>query len=499
MNTIERNSIGTDVTETAQLGNALSGVTISGWNNLVGDANDTSLGNIISGNGTNGVAILGPGAANNLVTGNFIGVAADGASPLRNGGNGVSISTGATSNIIGGRIGNVISSNGQNGILITDVGTNGNRVYGNYIGLDESGAYADGNTLDGVRIDGGSNNTIGGAQTAVSFSMRNVISANGGNGVTITSTAEDSVASGNVISGNYIGTDATGTVIADSRGELLGNVSAGVFIDNGQSNYVGADIDANSDAVNVISGNGTAGVSLGGNSQQNYVQGNYVGTNVTGTVGLPNASGISVSGTSNTIGDVIEDGRNLVSGNTGDGIDVFGSNIKVLYNWVGVNSSGNVGLGNSKDGILLKGAAAAILTANVIADNGFAGTNYAGLQLEVSNDAKVYGNYIGLGADGTTVLGNTGDGIYIVSSSGNVIGGNGANANYIAGTKKTSFGDRGYGIALADSAAGNWLDDNYIGFDAELPPAPAANSGGGINDASGGANVINIPPWHIQP
>jgi hypothetical protein len=384
----------------------------------------------------------------------------------------------------------VISANGQSGVFLNGSGVNNNTVAGNYIGLDYTGTYADGNQLDGVRIDGGANNTIGGAQSAVLNPQRNVISANGGNGVTITTTEEDTAAaSGNIVSGNYIGTDQTGQRITDPLANSLGNAAYGVFIDKGQSNTIGGVMNGDSDAVNLISGNAT-GIGCGGNAQSNNVLGNYVGTNVAGTAALANGTGIVVGGTSNNIGNGNANALNLVSGNTGDGIAVTGSSITVKKNWVGVTIAGNVGLGNGHNGILLDGASTATVSLNVIANNGTTGSVlWDGLQIVSSNNATVKGNKIGLGADGVTLLGNKADGIFIVSSSGDVIGGAGADVNYIAD-------NNGWGINLAVSATGNTLNDNWVGYDKN--GKLDANQGGGVNNQSG-SNTNNIPAGHVQP
>jgi hypothetical protein len=252
-------------------------------------------------------------------------------------------------------------------------------------------------------------------------------------------------------------------------------------------------MNANSDAVNVISGN-AGGVECSTDAQQNNVLGNYVGTDVTGTKALANGTGMKVGGTSNNIGSI--NGLNLVSGNTGDGILVTGSSINVVRNWVGVTIAGNVGLGNGQNGIFLSNASTATVTNNVIASNGSAGTSYAGLEISGSNNATVKGNMIGLGSDGTTVLGNNGDGIYIASSTGDTIGGNGADVNYIAGTIKPPGTSLGWAIDLAASATGNILNDNWVGYDKN--GKLAKNQGGGVDDRAGG-NTNNIPAAHVQP
>ena len=121
---------------------------------------------------------------------------------------------------------------------------------------------------------------------------RNVISGNGDDGVEIYAGA-----SANVVAGDYIGTDTTGT-------RALGNGNEGVNIYNGASgNTIGGTIAAVRD---VISANKQSGVSFSASgTTTNLVAGDYIGTDVTGTVALGNVfEGVTfVDGASgNTIG-----------------------------------------------------------------------------------------------------------------------------------------------------------------------------------------------------
>ena len=88
---------------------------------------------------------------------------------------------------------------------------------------------------------------------------------------------------GNQVQGNLIGTNAAGTA-------SLGNVVDGILIANSPSNVVGGTTALHR---NIISGNGTSGVALSGpGSAKNTIQGNYIGTNITGTAALTQRNGI---------------------------------------------------------------------------------------------------------------------------------------------------------------------------------------------------------------
>ena len=189
--------------------------------------------NVISGNGWDGVHIIGSGTTGNVVVGDYIGTDVSGSQPLGNAASGVAVFNAASKNLIGGvatGAGNTISANAGYGVYISDEGTVGNVVVGDYIGTDASGTHALGNGNDGVIIQSlATNNTIGGTNPADG----NVISANDGYGVHVTgASAED-----NPVLDNTIGTDLTGTIVlANSRG--------GVEFDNSAANntFGGSDV-----------------------------------------------------------------------------------------------------------------------------------------------------------------------------------------------------------------------------------------------------------------
>lgn len=216
-NIVEGNFIGVDAAATSALGNSGSGVRITSPNNTVGGT--TAAGrNVISGNRFNGVFIAAADAAGNAVLGNFIGTDVNGTAPLGNSFEGVRII--APNNAVGGAtVGarNVISGN-QNGISILGSPSAGNVVQGNFIGTEVSGTAPLGNSARGVYVDG-SNNTVGGTATGAgnvisSNGSDGVIIA----GVFLTGDPVPGGATDNLVQGNFIGTDASGKIALSNGG-----------------------------------------------------------------------------------------------------------------------------------------------------------------------------------------------------------------------------------------------------------------------------------------
>lgn len=264
----------------------------------------------------------------------------------------------------------------------------GNVIEGNLIGTDVDGATDQGNSNDGVRVDGVPNNTIGGTVS----SARNVISGNNNDGIEI----NGSGASGNVVRGNFIGTKANGT-------EALGNTQRGVFINDAPSNVIGGTVGG---ARNLISGNrNNDGVEINGSAAGgNLVQGNFIGTDVGGTIGLGNGvDGVRISGGAdqNVIGP-----DNVISGNTGDGVEITGSgttNNQVHGNLIGTNAMGTSALGNGGHGVHVSSSASANTIGGASAGNVIAFNNGDGIFVASGTRNRIQQNAIfsngGLGID----------------------------------------------------------------------------------------------------
>jgi hypothetical protein len=158
-NKVVGNFIGTDPSGTQKLGNYL-GILSAGSNNTVGGTTAAER-NVVSGNILDGVRIYGPNAMGNKVAGNYIGTDPSGTKDLGNSNKGVYIYE-AKNNTVGGATAgerNVISGNNSDGVRIIGSGASGNKVAGNYVGTDKNGTAALGNGGDGVYIKGAPNNT----------------------------------------------------------------------------------------------------------------------------------------------------------------------------------------------------------------------------------------------------------------------------------------------------------------------------------------------------
>src|SRR5205823_13017522 len=88
----------------------------------------------------------------------------------------------------------------------------------------------------------------------------------------------------------------------------------------------------------------------------NLIEGNYIGTDATGTFSLGNvARGVFLGESEkNTIGGTTAGARNVISGNFLNGVDItgqFSSHNVVQGNYIGTDASGTVAVGNGRSGV----------------------------------------------------------------------------------------------------------------------------------------------------
>jgi titin len=343
-------------------------------------------GDIISGNAGDGVQIDDNYSQDNVVEGDHIGTDASGELALGNGRDGVYLWAGGELTTIGGTSAaarNVISGNAANGVII-DLGSSGNKVQGNFIGTDATGARALPNGNDGVLITGDSAyNTIGGT----TLGSGNVISGNVYAGVMINGART----SYNIVASNFIGTDASSTV-------AVGNGAYGVLIDQGASNNtVGATTPA---ARNVISGNVFDGVYItDAGTTGNVVEGDYIGSDETGTVAVGNGgSGVEIvaGATNNTVGSPSNDSINLIEYNQVSGVFIAGATTtgNVLESDIialnGMGAAPGVG-----DGVFIEQVAGTLIEGCFIEANRDWGIALYGAPSVITSTNTVLGNGLG--------------------------------------------------------------------------------------------------------
>lgn len=508
------NIIGADATGARRLPNGFHGVEVTGSpGNFIGGSNNPPAalaGNLISGNGDgaegHGVGVLiSLAAANNTVQGNLIGTDLAGENAMPNLLSGVLLTdTGTNTNQIGGTgfdVENIISGNTLDGVAIQN-GAAENRVQGNIIGLNRTGARVLGNGANGVQIFDAPRNSIGGETTVIGTAPGNTISGNGlvgaqGHGIAIAGPN----AMGNVVRGNLVGTDATGT-------QALGNGLNGVYLQGAPGNTIGGEtLVGIASPRNVIAANGQAGVKIeGAGAGDNKVLGNFIGLNAAGTTALGNGSdgivvqdalGATIGGSAARAGALP---GNVISGNRGNGVGLYGAGTtrsRVVGNLIGPDAAGATSLGNTRAGVVIDSASdntiggprsgAGPQPGNVISGNGEDGIQ---LTRPGATTNTVQGNFIGAAADGTSALGNDGHGVFFtLGASENDIGGVGAGeGNVIAH-------NAGAGI-FADSGRTNTFAVNSIFANGSLglDLAPAGATANDSGDADDGPNRLqNFP------
>jgi CSLREA domain-containing protein len=468
-NHLEGNYIGTNAAgDGPGPGNGSNGVSVTGVANYIGWLGTTptppaQARNIISANGASGIEVRGVAAGSNLIGGNYIGTDRDGSKDLGNGFNGVWI-VDAPVNIVGGTLPeerNVISGNGHHGVDIGGITATGNKIQGNYIGTDKDGKLDLGNDVDGIQIFDAYANVVGGTNAG----ERNVIVGNGGDGIQI----QNPNAMENIVQGNYIGLGADGSTI-------IKNAGAGVRMYHGANrNTIGnpAFGPTASGARNVISGNDT-GVNIEhAESVYNVVAGNYIGTDATGLLDRGNdRDGVFVTNTTtNQIGGLTDLHRNVISGNGRNGVrvDTSATFITIQGNYIGPKANGLEALGNSGDGVALLGQNNQVGGSSSAARNVIGGNVLSGLTLfgGASTGNLVQGNYLGVGANGTTAVGNGSSGGSGVSAVG------GAHNNSIGGTDagagNTIANNHNLGVYLfATAGVGNAVQGNSIFANGQL-------------------------------
>lgn len=340
-------------------------------------------------------------------------------------GNGLHFAAGSDNSIVRGL---VINQWIDNGILIdtSDANITGITIIGNFIGTDASGTAQMANRA-GIGNSGAVNTPFNTTIGTSDVADRNIIAGSFGfrtqDNYVIRAACISSLAAINTsIKNNYIGTDKTGT-------NALENSQLGISLWADEGSILGG---ATSAEQNIISGHLIFGVRLRQCSQV-LVQGNFIGTDITGTKALGNGnSGIefddSITAIGFTVGSTVL--GNLISGNRngirlGDNL-VSGAILNTIQNnLIGTDFTGNNPLPNTRFGLVLDDQQNTI-TGNTISGNLGGGALIYSI---IATQNTLVNNFMGTDRTGTKPLGNKGNGLQIglysaaAGPSNNTIGG----------------------------------------------------------------------------
>ena len=286
----------------------------------------------------------------------------------------------------------------------------------NFLGVNAAGTQALPNGGPGLRIRNGSNNVIGGFNSNANVgSLGNLLSGNSGPGLLI----EGSSSTQNIVTGNYIGTALGGAIGA-------GNTGDGIVINGGAFNRIGG---AGAGEGNVISGNGNNGITvIGSAAQSTNILGNFIGVDgsltggnggaLGGNFAIPNGgAGVDIQGgaTSTFIGGNDPTLTNIISGNTGPGINVEdGPSTQIQGNIIGADNTGLKNIGNLGAGVAVNlgdnTAVGGTLdgAANIIAFNGKTART-GGVNIQAAQQVRILSN---------SIFNNRGFGIILQSPGG---------------------------------------------------------------------------------
>lgn len=287
--------------------------------------------------------------------------------------------------------------------------------------------------------------------------------------------------SNNIIIGNFFGTDASGTkVLANKDGIVLNQANNTIIgsADPAKRNLITGSFS------NFLLGAGASILRC----NNTLIQGNLFGTDKTGKIALGNSvNGIYLTLSNNTvIGGPNSGDRNIISGHTIYGINIFSNTNAVIQgNYIGTDVTGTQPLGNLNAGIALQSSAGPT-TNNAIFGN-LISSNNNGIVLGSlffnfgTFQNIIAGNLIGTDVTGLNKLGNTENGIWVVDSNNQIGGSTADQRNLISGNGKN-------GILISSSATNTLVKGNYIGTDI-TGGAPLGNGRNGIQlGLAGGHN-----------
>jgi titin len=285
-------------------------------------------------------------------------------------------------------------------------------------------------------------------------------------------------------------TNYSGTPVVELNGASAGSSSVGLQLNSASNRVVGLAINRFAEEGIVLSG------------VANVIQGNFIGTDTTGTIARGNGSfgiypGILVESSGNQIGGSKIINGNVISGNNDNGIYIYNTSSNVVQgNYIGISATGANALGNQNRGVMIDGGSGNLIGRPGGARNFISGNGDSGVYLHGAGAGQnvIQNNFIGTDNSGELVVGNANDGITVDGAPsnaiiGNVISGNGTNGVFVNG----------------GGASGCIVAGNFIGTDATGELALGNHfygviiSGGGGNQIGGtNAGTSNVISGNFQ-
>lgn len=359
------------------------------------------------------------------------------------------------------------------GIEMSGASSFNNTISGNYIGCNYNATDTLTNTHGIELLSGPHDNIIGGETVA----DRNIFSGNTHCGIRVVNS------NNNIIKGNFVGLNRTGNGAVKNYD--------GVSIEGTSSNNVIGGFTAA--ARNYVSGNVAYGIPLfGGGCSHNLIVGNFIGTDVTGKISIPNTYGVLCDdgAYNNTVGGYVSGAKNLISGNSGYGIFLYNpqtAHDSIIGNIIGLNVDCTAKLPNA-NGIVIDGPS----YCHFIDSNIISGNTQNGIVIHIGGTDSniIVRNFIGTDFSGVINFGNGFDGVRIAEGpkynqigevgKGNIIAFNG-----------------GSGISvLTDSSKYNRFSENQIfsngNIGIDLYPMGTTVNDAGDSDL-GPNNLMNTP------
>jgi len=303
--------------------------------------------------------------------------------------------------------------------------------------------------LDGVKITNGLPVALSFTTGASGSSVRGLVIVRFAQAITLNEISHVTIA------GNWIGMDVDGV----ARGTTFEGIVVMSFFTPADDIVIGGATPADR---NVISGNRYGIFFSGTTTANSFVRGNFIGTDPSGTLPRGNMfGGVYLFSCANiTVGGATAGARNVIGAATaagGTGVAVQGGSGHLIQgNLIGTDVSGQYDLGNISDGIYVTAS-----TTNRIIGNQVVNNRQNGISLASTDHTIVEGNLVGTDASLTRPLGNARAGLAITGASNtNRIGGLGAGRGNVIQFNGAAGIEVTFGLAGQNEISGNRIYDN---------------------------------------